>query len=376
MIEDHEGYIEFARELCHVVARDLTHLQSVNTIVSPICIQSSLILAFMGAAGTTAEELRLGLKLGQGDRQHIARRLKDFWANHSSRDAGITLKSINRLFVSHKLQLRSEFQELAAEHFQMQPEVLIFSDAVEATKKMNALIAQDTEHKIRNLMQSNAVNAETSAVLVNALYFKGKFKKPFTPELTEPADFYADQQRRFKVHMMHQEDKFKYAELPELAARAVQLPYKNSDITLLILLPNEICGLQRLEQHMRNFNLAHIEAKLLTQDVELALPKFKIEFDLDLKSTLQQLGISQIFADNADMGHLFDCAMGQKISEVKHRGYIDVNEAGSEAAAVTVIKYVNMSLNLNVKHFKADHPFLFYILNSKAIFFAGRYVQP
>ncbi|XP_064547803.1 serine protease inhibitor 42Dd-like [Drosophila montana] len=375
-----DTYNDFARDLYDVATRNDTSpscIPSTNAIISPISIQTSLMLAFVGAAGRTEDELRTGLKLGPGDRQEIAKSYHDFWTQMCNYGAKMTLKSVNRLFVNHKLKLQQEFKDLSEDYFKSQPVPVNFADANAATQQINAIVEQATENKIRDLLQPDAVNAATSAILINALYFKGLFQKPFTPESTMLDDFYLDEQARIAVDMMYQEDKFKYAELPELNARAVALPYEDSDISLLILLPNKICGLPELEHRLANLSLANnIDRHMQMEDVEIALPKFTIEYDLDLKDTLQQLGISELFGDAANLSRLFEEATGQKISAAKHRGYIDVNEAGSEAAAVTFLKVVPMSLNMQKKTFKVDHPFMFFIRNSKAVFFAGRFVAP
>lgn len=364
----------FARDLFDVVARNSSTEN--NAIISPVSIQTSLIYAFMGADGSTAEELRQGLNLGSGDREEIAKSFHEFWTKHCTYGDRLTLRSVNRIFVNKTLTLQPEFQKLAEDYFQSKPEALQFSNPVEATNTINDLVMKDTENKIQHLLQPDAVNADTSAVLVNALYFKGKFQKPFTPESTMSDDFYISDGIRVEVDMMYQEDKFKYIELPELDARAVQLPYEDSDISLLIVLPRKVMGLLEMEPKLATIDLGNIESRMTMEDVEIAMPKFSLEFDLDLKETLQELGISKLFDDSADLSKLFTEPTGQKISAAKHRGYINVNEAGSEAAAVTCMKIVPMSLNMQKKTFKVDHPFLFFISSPKAVFFAGRFVDP
>ncbi|KAL7735951.1 hypothetical protein ACLKA6_002385 [Drosophila palustris] len=369
----------FAKDLFDLVTRNSSAERIVpcfNAIISPVSIQTSLIYAYMGADGSTAEELRQGLKLGSGDREEIAKSFHEFWTKQCSYGDRFTLRSVNRLFVNESLTLQSEFRKLAEDYFHSKPQALKFSDSVQATNTINELVMKDTENKIQNLLQPDAVNADTSAVLVNALYFKGKFKKPFTPESTMSDDFYVDQDSRVEVDMMYQEDKFKYVELPEVNARAVQMPYEDSNISLLIILPNETTGLFDLERKLNTAELGDIESRMTMEDVEIAMPRFSLEFDLDLKETLQALGISKLFDDSADLSRLFTTATGQKISAAKHRGYISVNEAGSEAAAVTFMKMVPMMLNMQKKTFKVDHPFLFFIYNPKAVFFAGRFVEP
>ncbi|KAH8297231.1 hypothetical protein KR044_007638 [Drosophila immigrans] len=372
MIEMKACYNEFAKDVFDALVAS----RCSNAIISPVSIQTSLLYALMGAEGNTAVELRRGLKLETDDRLQIAKDFHDFWKMNCNFGDKLTLRSVNRLFVNKTLTLQTEFKKLAEDYFLSRPESLKFADPLQATKIINDLVMTDTENKLSHLLSSDAVNGDTSAVLVNALYFKGKFEKPFTPESTMSDDFYVDKDKRVKVDMMHQEDKFKYVELPELDARACQLPYESSNISLLIILPKSTTGLQDLQQKMKSIDLSDIERRMTTEDVEIALPKFSLEFDLDLKETLHKLGISSLFEDSADLSRLFTTPIGHKISAVKHRGYISVNEAGSEAAAATYMKIVPMMLNMQKKTFKVDHPFLFFIRNPKVIFFAGRFMEP
>nr|XP_044249264.1 serine protease inhibitor 42Dd [Drosophila takahashii] len=380
MSDPQESRNLFSRNLIDTITKDALQQNRdspINTVFSPASVQSCLTLAFMGASGSTAEELRNGLQLGPGDRHHIARSFGEFWrTNCNYGDRGPVLKSVNRLYVNDSLELHPEFNEIAVDFFQSKAEVAKFADSEGATQQINEWVELETEHKITNLLQSDAVNDETSAVLINALYFKGKWQKPFMPETTSLDAFHVDPDTRVEVNMMYQEDKFRFADLPQLKARAVQLPYEYSNIHMLILLPNEISGLQELELQLKDVDLADIDAAMILQDVEIFLPRMDIEYDVDLKQILNQLGIAEVFSDNAKLDGLFTSKTGQKISAAKHRGYINVNEAGSEAAAVTFMKIVPMMLNMNKKLFKVDHPFVFYIRNSQAVFFAGRYSNP
>ncbi|KAH8370897.1 hypothetical protein KR093_005506, partial [Drosophila rubida] len=380
MIGMKEYYNEFAKDVFDALVASKNDTRSnaraSNAIISPVSIQTSLLYAFMGAEGKTAMELRQGLKLESDDRHQIAKDFHDFWMKNCNFGDKLTLRSVNRLFVNQTLSLQTEFKKLAGEYFISEPESLKFADPLQATKRINDLVMKDTENKISHLVSPDTVNGDTSAVLVNALYFKGKFEKPFTPESTMSDDFYVDIDNRVEVDMMYQEDKFKYAELSDLDARACQLPYEGSDVSLLIILPKRTNGLLDLQQKLKDIDLCSIERQMTTEDVEIAMPKFSLEFDLDLKETLHQLGISSIFEDSADLSRLFTTPTGQKISAAKHRGYISVNEAGSEAAAATYMKIVPMMLNMQKKTFKVDHPFLFFIRNSKVVFFAGRFTEP
>ncbi|XP_017079020.1 serine protease inhibitor 42Dd [Drosophila eugracilis] len=380
MCDPQESRNSFSRLLVDIITKNAlqeSEKPHINTVFSPASVQSCLTLAFIGSSGSTAEELRNGLHLGPGDRHHIARTFGEFWrTNCNYGDRGPILKSVNRLYVNDALELHPEFNEIAGDFFQSKAETAKFADSEGATQQINDWVEQETEHKISNLLQSDAVNDETSAVIINALYFKGKWLKPFMPEATSLDMFHMDQDSHVGVNMMYQEDKFRFADLPQLKARAVQLPYEYSNIHMLILLPNEISGLKDLELQLKDVDLADIDAAMTLEDVEIFLPRMSIEYDVDLKNILHQLGIAEVFSDKARLDGLFTSRTGQKISAARHRGYIDVNEAGSEAAAVSFMKIVPMMLNLNTKLFKVDHPFVFYIRSPQAVFFAGRFSNP
>ncbi|KAH8316657.1 hypothetical protein KR067_012808, partial [Drosophila pandora] len=376
MCDPQESRNEFARILTDIITQDLVGQceDYRNAVFSPASIQSCLTLAYMAATGSSAEELKKGLLLGPGDRHHIARTFGEFWRTLcSSGDRGPTLKSVNRLYVNSNLELKPEFNEIASDFFQTKAEPLEFADPASATTHINEWVEKETEQRITNLLQPDAVDDATSAVLINALYFKGKWQKPFMPEATGKDTFIVDPETSIEVDMMTQEDKFKFAELPHLKAKAVQLFFETSHIHMLIVLPDDKFGLQDLEARLKNIDLASIDEAMTIKDVDIFLPQFSIEFDVDLKDILKQLGIAEIFTEAAKLDGLFTTKEKQRISAARHRGYINVNEAGSEAAAVSFMKIVPMMLNMNKKQFKADHPFVFYIRNSQAVFFAGRF---
>ncbi|XP_030387491.1 serine protease inhibitor 42Dd-like [Scaptodrosophila lebanonensis] len=369
----------FARDLFGAVINGEAQLNDsgVNVILSPTSIQTSLALAYMGAAGTTAEELRNGLRLGAGNKIEIAKDFGDFWKKViSCSGKGTELKLLNRLYMHSNLKWKADFNEIAVEYFHSTADSLKFEDSLEATQQINAWVERETNNRIKQLLQPDAVDASTSAIIINVLYFKGKWKIPFMPESTLRDDFYVDNAKHIEVDMMYQDDKFLYADLPELNAKALKLPYEESDLFMHILLPNTICGLPSLESNLMKLNLQEIDKQMSLEHVEVAMPKFTIEYDIDLRDPLRSLGISEMFDNGADLSGLFTERRGQKISAVCHRGFIDVNEAGSEAAAATFAKVVPMMLNMNQKSFKVDHPFVFYIRNNNAVFFAGHYVRP
>ncbi|XP_065369236.1 serine protease inhibitor 42Dd isoform X2 [Calliphora vicina] len=366
----------FAADLFSVI---VDKKSSENIVYSPASIQTCLALAYNGAEGETAEEMRKVLKLGQGNKTHVAEKygefLKTAFKQTKANEKAPQLKMANRLYVNDHLKVKTQFNKIAQDFFDSQAENVDFSQSQKVVEKINNWVAQQTENKIKDLLQADAVDGDTSAVLVNAIYFKAKWLHPFSEATTSKATFHLNSKQNMEVDTMYTDDRFGYVELPELQATALEMPYENSDISMLIILPNEIEGLEKLESKLRGVDLNDITSKMFVKSVDVFLPKFRLEFDINLKEPLNKLGLSSIFSQSANFSSLFDSPVPQRISEVKHKAFLDVNEAGSEAAAATYMKIVPMSLNLDQQTFRADHPFVFAIRSKTAVYFAGHVVK-
>uniref|UniRef100_A0A1I8Q6X4 Serpin domain-containing protein n=1 Tax=Stomoxys calcitrans TaxID=35570 RepID=A0A1I8Q6X4_STOCA len=345
-----------------------------NVVYSPASIQTCLALASLGAEAETAKELRQVLYLGEGEKRQVAENYGDFLrvVFKNPKANGPILKMANRLYVNQNLKINDDFNKIANEFFDAKAENVNFENARDAVNNINSWVEQQTEHKIKNLLTPQSVDGDTSSVLVNAIYFKAKWRNPFSVTSTAKNNFKINSKQQVQVDMMYQDDKFKYADLPEYNAKALEMPYENSDLSMLLILPNEVEGLAQLESQLKGKDLNEIASKLTQADVDVFLPKFRIEFDIDLKEPLKKMGLTTMFSNAANFRGLFaDGSVAQKISDVKHKAFLDVNEAGSEAAAATYLKIVPMSLNMDQKNFRADHPFVFAIRSPTAVYFAG-----
>lgn len=370
------NYNLFAADLFTVVADNRVDQ---NVVFSPASIQTCLTVAYLGAEGETAEEMRKVLKLGDGDKNAVIKKYGEFvkssFTPTNAKD-GPLLKIANRIFVNQNLKISGTFQKTAKEYFDTSAESLNFEDATGSVATINGWVEQQTNDKIKNLLQTDAVDSDTSAILINAMYFKAKWSRQFSESSTRKSTFYALNNDQFEVDLMYQDDYFRYADLPELEATAIEMPYENSELSMLIVLPKEVNGLQKLESKLSVFNISQITEKMEGEHVDVFLPRFHIEFEMDLKGPLKKMGIASMFSSNANLRGLFVSSVPQRISEAKHKAFLDVNEAGSEAAAATYLKIVPMSLNLNQKVFRVDHPFFFAIRDKTSIYFSGHVVKP
>ncbi|XP_050092124.1 serine protease inhibitor 42Dd-like isoform X1 [Anopheles aquasalis] len=340
-----------------------------NVVISPLSISGCLSLAAMGAGGLTAEELFAGLRYGKADqRQQVAESYGRLMQRLASDK---TLAMANKLFVKEGYKVKSSFNEVATGSFQSEAQALNFAQNVESAKTINDWVEGKTNNKIKDLIAPDMLDDLTRMVLVNAVYFKGTWTYQFDPARTRPMPFWISATESLDVPMMNIKKHFGYNNFEDKGFSALELTYNGSDVTMLVLLPNERDGLAALEEKLPSLNLAEITSQLYKQEVEVFLPKFKIEFSLDLNDDLTELGMGRMFTDSAEFPELLEGNEPLKVSKVVHKAFIEVNEEGTEAAAATGMIMMLRCLPMH-PYFTADHPFVYFLRHQQQIYFAGR----
>ncbi|KAH9385009.1 hypothetical protein HPB48_027045 [Haemaphysalis longicornis] len=216
--------------------------------------------------------------------------------------------------------------------------------------------------KIKDLLPPASLNAATALVIINAIYFKGLWRAQFDPKKTLRYDFKVDSKNTTKVDMMFQKNNYKMSQDADMGVTALEIPYRGGKTSMVVLLPDEIEGLAKLEERLTASTLAALLKDLRNRSgVMLYLPKFKLEETINLKNTLQSLGIKDLFAREADLSGVSEVG-GLVVSEVFHKAFVEVNEEGTEAAAATAVVAVKMCAMVTVPcEFIVDHPFMFLI---------------
>jgi serpin B len=238
-------------------------------------------------------------------------------------------------------------------------------------------VESQTNGKIKDLIPPESLGAMTRLVLTNAVYFKGDWVQPFQKRNTREEDFTVSAQEKVKVPLMHQQMKMGYAE--EGTFQVLELPYAGRELSMVVLLPKKVDGLPELEKAITVDKLASLLSNLPVREVNTYLPKFKLETSFGLNPTLEALGMKRAFSREADFSGI-SSAEALYISAVLHKAYVDVNEEGTEAAAATAVVTRAMAVRRPqpVPVFRADHPFLFLICDTRAgsVLFMGRLTNP
>lgn len=350
-----------------------------NVFFSPLSISSALAMVLLGARGNTASQMTESLHLHKA-KDNVHEGFSKLMAELNKQGAPYALSLANRLYGEQSYKFVQEFLGDTKKHYRAELETVDFQKNFEGARvNINKWVEEQTQDKIQNLLQEGVVNDLTRLVLVNAIYFKGNWEMKFKDTNTRDAQFQLSNNESKPVKMMYQKTKFPLTFIPEANCQILELPYVGKDLSMLIMLPSEITGLEKLEKQLTYENFAEWTRPDMMdlQEVQVGLPRFKMEQTLDLKATLTSMGMTDAFdhrlADFSGMSPSNDLCL----SKVIHKAFVEVNEEGTEAAAATAA-IMMMRCAMIPASFIADHPFLFFIRHNptRSVLFNGRYCSP
>ncbi|NWU47202.1 OVAL protein, partial [Dromas ardeola] len=230
--------------------------------------------------------------------------------------------------------------------------------------------------QIQDFLVSGSVDLDTELVLVNAIYFKGIWKTAFKEEHTQEVPFNVTEQESRPVQMMCQNSTFKVAAVAAEKMKILELPYASGQLSMLVLLPDDISGLEQLENKISFEKLMEWTSPNVMEKkrVKVYLPRMKIQEKYNLTSVLMALGMTDLFSSSANLSGI-SSAETLKISEAVHEAFIEIYEAGSEVVGSTGAGTEVPSV---FEEFRVDHPFLFLIKHNptNSILFFGKYCSP
>jgi serpin B len=353
---------------------------SENLFYSPASITAALGIAYAGAGGETAEQIAKVMHLeGDAERVHMgmSRWLAYLESMASAKD--FQLRVANRLWAQQGYKFLPDFLRITREQYGAELGQVDFQRQTEASRQsINRWVEQQTAGKIKDLLSPGAVDPRTRLVVTNAIYFKGDWQSPFKKERTEDGDFKLSAEQTARVPMMQQTNRFRFAQ--RAGFKVLQMPYRGGRLSMLIVLPDEVDGLAKLESELSASTWKEWTTELATKQVAIRLPRFQQTADFSLKDALSNLGMSLAFDPGAADFSRMDGKHDLSISAVLHKAFVDVSEEGTEAAAASGITFsvTSAAPQTMPEQFFADHPFLFAIVDNRteSVTFLGRLLDP
>ncbi|XP_066295695.1 leukocyte elastase inhibitor-like [Branchiostoma lanceolatum] len=294
----------------------------------------------------------------------------------SGREADYTFVQANRLFGQAGMSFRHDFLMDTSRHYHSSLATVEFSDEEMARLAINSWVAGKTGGKVNGVIPQGLLKPVTKLVLVNAVYFTGKWRTEFDPQLVNMADFFVSPERAEKVPMMQLSGEFNVTEDPGLDCAVVELPYSGNEVVMDIVLPNQRDGLERLQGQLTRRALNRIFRRYLPLEGSVFLPTFRLAEEFSLKGQLTAMGLDDLFSQNrADLSGMTG-QPAMHVSDALHKAVIEVSEEATEGAAASAAAVTDWSRR--GFEFRADRPFLFFIRDKRtgSVLFLGRLVDP
>tara|TARA_R110001583_G_scaffold153027_5_gene304812 strand:+ start:351 stop:1577 length:1227 start_codon:yes stop_codon:yes gene_type:complete len=341
-----------------------------NFMISPVSASLALGMVYNGAAGATQQAFANVFNYGDTTLEETNTVNQNIINNLTHTSSGTIFEIANSLWVKNTFPVKETFLEANKTYYSAEVQNKDFSDP-KTLETINNWVSNKTNGKIPKILNEISSNAVLYAI--NALYFKSDWKYRFKPEDTKKLPFQLDNGTVKQVDMMTMEQDLKY--FSNTVFSSVALPYKNDKYTMTIMLPNTDKQVNDIVAIMNIENWTNWQNNYFDKNIKITLPKFTFSYEKTFNTALTNLGLGIAFTENADFSGLSD--IPTQISFVLQKTFIDVNEKGTEAAAVTVVGIETTSIDVP-KQFLLDRPFLFAITEKEtgSICFIGKVGMP
>jgi serine protease inhibitor len=362
---------EFGFELFQKIFASETEYE--NIMVSPFSVSLALAMTYNGAGGETKKAMEETLKLYGLSPEEINTSYQTLVKALKSLDKKVILEIANAIFYRDDFQVENEFISTNKKFYDAEVAALDFGSP-NALKTINGWVANKTHDKIDKILDN--ISRDHVMFLINAIYFKGIWQSEFEKKNTVKKDFYLENGSAVKTDFMQQENSVLYSS--NEIFQAVQLSYGQGNYTMYVFLPQAGKSLQDITENLDKASWENWNENFVEKNVDIELPKFKFEYEITMNDVLTEMGMGIAFSSAADFTGI-NRGGGLNIDYVKHKSFIEVNEEGTEAAAVTVVAIVETSVGETSKvPFYVDRPFLFAITEKStgAVLFMGTVKNP
>jgi serpin B len=349
---------DFAFELFQKVFHEEEEAE--NIMISPLSVHIALGMLANGADGNTRQQLVEALRLEgftEAEANAFYRALLDALPNL---DPKVKMDIANSVWYDDQFAASPAFLETVSRAFSAMVQRVPFSNPA-TVQKINQWVSQSTRGKIEKIVDQ--ITPEQVMFLINAVYFKGDWKHQFPKNNTQKADFFLESGGTKQVDMMSMRSSLAYFQSQDMDA--VVLPYGDGKFQMTIILPTQKSDLATLVQNFEESLWQQIQTNAQPANLTLFLPKFTTKYEVTLNQSLQAMGIQDAFADGiANLSRIADARLS--VSEVKHKTFIQLDEEGTEAAAVTSIGIEVTSIGPSGPTMRCDRPFL-YVISETAL---------
>ncbi|HMA62826.1 MAG TPA: serpin family protein [bacterium] len=371
---EHHNWNNFAFNIFHSI--DSSHYKE-NICISPLSISMTLGMVLNGAQKTTSQQIEDVLSIGTEQKNVYNNQVKHYIDSLRNKDKEVQLQIGNSIWIKESFPVQQQFFKTNKEYYDARVENIDFSESSTADK-INQWVQQSTKNKIQKIVDG-PIDAQTIMFLINAIYFKAKWAEQFDPQKTRPDTFYSIDEIPEKCSMMQIKEKFDYYSASE--GQIIELPYGNKNFSMIIVLPDSNSSINNLSKTLSKNKWKNWISHFNRKEVKLFLPKFKMEYEINLNETLQSMGMRAAFdPDQSDFSNINE-QYGHKlfIDEVLHKSYLEVDEKGTEAAAVTSARMKVTAAYPREKPIvmRVDRPFLFAIRDCETgtLLFLGKIVR-
>ena len=356
-----------------------------NIFFSPYSIRTAFGMLYEGAQGNTAKELENIFAFETDEKKRLSS-VHNELKNYNSMNDGYGIQVANSFWANRDRVIKPAYKSILKDYYFAQLETINVKNSQESADRINLWVNDKTKGRIPSIIDSrdivyNPPIEETLAVLVNAIYFKAKWFRPFESEDTKKRDFYISENGKIEVDMMYIKDERHFGYLENDKVQVLKMRYQNVEnmpsMSMIVVLPKKD-NISDAENYIYLNKISEIQKSFEFPEVIVYFPKFELSWKMEMLETIENMGLNNIKPDYykiCDLKPLEEF----KISKVYHKAFIKIDEKETEAAAVTaIVSAIVGSLPSQPKIFNANHPFIYLIVDNDTnqILFMGKMLNP
>jgi serine protease inhibitor len=343
-----------------------------NVMISPMSISYALSMTLNGASGTTLTAMMEALRQNGITVDEINNSYKSLTEDLLSVDKRVLITIANSVWTEKDFTVKQAFIDILTNYYKAEAKSFDINDS-SAPDKINAWIENNTNGLIKKMIDKLEDN--DVMLLINAIYFKGKWKSQFDKSKTADMPFYKTGSSQVDVPMMKQETE--YSVYQGNGFVLAEFPYGQGNFVMDVILPDAHNGLNNIMSSVTGAGFTSWISQMTSIKTDVSFPRFKYGFKKKLKDVLSDMGMGIAFTDAADFSNISE-QYDLLLNEVTHQSFIETNEEGTEAAAATVVEVGVTSMPVSPMVFKMDHPFMYIIreTTTNSIIFMGRVADP